>query len=102
MQQSREAGEGRKLRRDPALTWEVPPELERDFVRTSDASTLGHEGSQEAGELRGESGAGPPVHALVTIQRQAFSAPAQQHLRAIVSQLLTAHDVTVRSSLSAT
>lgn len=92
-----EGGAGRKgRRRDAALTWEVPPQLELDFVKPAEASERAQNAPAEpAAKQRPSSEDGRPVHPLVEIQRRAFESPAQQHLGAVVGQLLRAESVPV-------
>ena len=93
-----EGGQARKGRsRDAALTWEVPPALEPDFVRKA-----AEEGTETVAPTNATTAQRPTcksdvrqLHPLVEIQRQAFEGPAQQHLAAIVGQLLAAELVSV-------
>lgn len=89
-----DGGAARKgRRRDAALTWEVPPQLEPDFVKPAKAD----ERKEGAPARPASDGDGRPVHPLVGIQRRAFESPAQQHLAAVVGQLLRAESVSVRA-----
>jgi predicted metal-dependent hydrolase len=94
----KEASESRKQRRDAALTWDVPPELEADIVRSAvharelseaEQAAVQHTPSADADAARAH------CHALVSIYRRAFAQPAVEHLTAIVAQLLQAEGLTV-------
>ncbi|GFR43905.1 hypothetical protein Agub_g5039, partial [Astrephomene gubernaculifera] len=72
------------------LSWVVPPPLEEDFgmsLADRDARLL-HQQQLEAGAGAGEAGAQQAAHSLGEVHRQLFSAAADAHLRAVVSQLL--------------
>lgn len=97
--ESLEGGQTRKgRRRDAALTWEVPPLLEPDFVKQTDEDGIERSAPALLSVTQGLGSEGivRSLHSLVAIQRQAFDGPAQQHLAAIVRQLLTAELVSVR------
>ena len=96
MQPTKERAEGgvvrKGRRRDAALTWEVPPQLEPDFIKAG----IADDGEEIPPARPASDGDGRPVHRLVEIQRRAFESPAQQHLAAVVGQLLRAESVPVR------
>ena len=87
--------ESRKQRRDAALTWDVPPELE---ATQSDDSLLERPTDAAAGPPppSNADGGRTPCNALVSAYRQAFAQTARDHLAAIVAQLLDAEGLSVR------
>ena len=98
---TKEASESRKQRRDAALTWHVPPELEADFVTSAARAREPSEAEQEAAPpapATDKDVSQTSCHALMSVYRQAFAQPAAEHLTAIIAQLLQAEGFTVRPS----
>eukprot|EP00891_Asterochloris_glomerata_P002005 jgi/Astpho2/2005/Aster-x0091 len=85
LQQSRKA-EGSsakgKVKKDGALVWAVPPELEN----------FNESGQAVAGKGR-ETMEQPPLNFVVGAHREAFAAVANKHLAAVVAQLLAAEGI---------
>ena len=74
---------GSKRPRNSALTWDLPPPL-------ADGAREGQPGADEAGESSTTPASEAGLHPDVVAQRAAFSTIGDQHLRAIVQQLLQA------------
>ncbi len=94
--------ESRKQRRDAALTWDVPPELDAECVKSATHSDdpLVERPTDAAAVPAPPSaadGGRAPCNALVSVYRQAFAQTARDHLAAIVAQLLQAEGFSVRS-----
>jgi len=95
VQLSKEVAESRKQRRDAALTWDVPPELD---ATQSDDPLLERPTDAAAVPVPpfNADGGRAPCSALVSVYRQAFAQTARDHLAAIVAQLLHAEGLSVR------
>lgn len=94
-QDSKEGDGSTRLPRRPrncALTWEVPPPLELQPAAAASSHAASHQDGEDSGRIASGRAA---VHPLVTLHQSAFRDAADDHLRAIVQQLLGGEEAAV-------